>query len=53
MLVDSRRGLLVSGGLLLGAAVVTLLHDTTLAGQALGPEMQDELRRLSVTSTHP
>ena len=34
-------------------AAVTLLHDTTLAGQALGPEMQDGLRRLSVTSTHP
>lgn len=34
-------------------AAVSLLHDATLAGQALGPEMQDELRRLSVTSTHP
>jgi hypothetical protein len=26
MLVDSRRGLLVSGGLLVGAAVVTVLY---------------------------
>ena len=34
-------------------AAVTLMHDATLPGQALGPEMQDELRRMSVTSTHP